>query len=289
MLLSRLCRLRASENPPYVFLLLHGGGQSSLSWACAATHLKQHTNVVALDLRGHGATHTNNDTDLSTPTAIADITAALTALYTPDPPPPLIVAGHSMGGALAIHLTAASTLPIVGCLCLDLVEGSAIASMDHIRQSVERRPAHFPSLATAVEWTVRSSLILNPISARLSVPPTLTYQSATQSYVWRTDLLASQPHWLGWFEGLTATFLARPQPKLLLLADVERLDVAMSVAQMQGRLQVVVLRGCGHQLMEDRPADVARCMVDFCVRQQMARRGRMVREGKTVGVLGIGN
>ena len=268
---------------------MHGGGQTSLSWACATTHLKAHANVVALDLRGHGASHSDDDTDLSTLTAVADITAALTALYAPHPPPPMVVAGHSMGGALAIHLTAAGTLPVIGCLCLDLVEGSAIASMAHIRQSVERRPAHFPSLATAVEWTVRSSLILNPTSARLSVPPTLTYQPLTQSYGWRTDLLSSQPHWLGWFEGLTATFLSCAQPKLLLLADVERLDVAMSVAQMQGKLQVVVLRGCGHQLMEDRPADVARCLVDFCVRQQMARRGRLVREGKAIGVLGVGN
>ena len=243
---------------------------------------------MALDLRGHGATHINNDTDLSTATAVADITAALTALYAPNSPPPMVVAGHSMGGALAIRLTAASTLPVIGCLCLDLVEGSAIASMEHIRQSVERRPAHFPSLPTAIEWTVRSSLILNPTSARLSVPATLTYEAGLQSYTWRTDLLASQPHWLGWFEGLTSTFLSFQQPKLLLLADVERLDVAMSVAQMQGRLQVVVLRGCGHQLMEDRPADVARCMMDFCVRQQMARRGRLVKEGKAVGVLGLG-
>ena len=243
---------------------------------------------MALDLRGHGDTHTSNDTDLSTPTAVGDITAALVALYAPAPAPPMVVAGHSMGGALAIHLTAANTLPVIGCLCLDLVEGSAIASMDHIRQSVQRRPAYFPSLDTAIEWTVRSSLILNTTSARLSVPPTLVYQPATARYEWRTDLLVSQPHWLGWFEGLTATFLSFAQPKLLLLADVERLDVAMSVAQMQGRLQVVVLRGCGHQLMEDRPADVARCMLDFCVRQQMARRGRIVREGKTIGVLGVG-
>ena len=271
-----------------MFLLLHGGGQSSLSWACATTHLKQHTSVVALDLRGHGSTTTTNDTDLSSATAIADITAALTALYAPNPPPPMVVAGHSMGGALAIRLTAANTLPVIGCLCLDLVEGSAIASMDHIRHSVARRPTNFPTLATAIEWTVRSSLILNPTSARLSVPPTLAYHPPSQSYVWRTDLLASQPHWLGWFEGLTAAFLACGQPKLLLLADVERLDVAMSVAQMQGRLQVVVLRGCGHQLMEDRPVEVARCMVEFCARQQMARRGRMVKEGKTVGVLGLG-
>jgi len=278
----------ATDDPPYVFLLLHGGGQSSLSWACAATHLKQHANVVALDLRGHGATHTDNDTDLSTPTAVADITAALTALYAPNPPSPMVVAGHSMGGALAIRLTAANTLPVIGCLCLDLVEGSAIASMEHIRHSVQQRPSHFPSLDTAIEWTVRSSLILNPTSARLSVPATLTYQPTTHSYTWRTDLLASQPHWLGWFEGLTAAFLGCPQPKLLLLADVERLDREMSVAQMQGRLQVVVLRGCGHQLMEDRPVDVVRCMVEFCGRQQMARRGRMAKEGKTVGVLGIG-
>ena len=210
----------------------------------------------------------------------------LTALYAPQAPPPVLVAGHSLGGALAIRLTASKALPIIGCLCVDLVEGSAIASMDHIRSSVSSRPTAFPSLPSAIEWTLRSSIILNAESARVSVPPQLRLRGS--EWVWRTDLLASQSHWMGWFSGLSALFLSCGCPKLLLLANVDRLDVEMSVGQMQGKLQVEVVRDAGHQLHEDKPREVARLMVEWMQRQQMVKRAKMMREGGGVGGAGAG-
>ncbi len=57
-----LLGLRASNKP--VVLLLHGGGQSGLSWTLAVQELKalyRSLHVVAPDFRGHGATKTIND------------------------------------------------------------------------------------------------------------------------------------------------------------------------------------------------------------------------------------
>ena len=55
---------------------------------------------------------------------------------------------------------------------------------------------------------------------------------------WRTDLAASQPFWEGWYQGLSDLFMGLKVPKLLVLADTNRLDTPLTVAQMQGRFQM---------------------------------------------------
>lgn len=65
-------------------------------------------------------------------------------------------------------------------------------------------------------------------------------------YVWRTDLLATQQYWQGWFRGLTKSFLESPLKKQLLLAGSERMDKELTIAQMQGKFQMVVVEDCGH-------------------------------------------
>jgi protein phosphatase methylesterase 1 len=198
-----------------------------------------------------------------------------------------------VGGALSIRLAASGLLPVIGCLCVDLVEGSAVASLEHMRAAVAARPPAFPSLAAAIEWAVRAAVVLNPESARVSIPPQLVASAPpprsssaaaepppeAASWRWRTDLLASEVYWSGWYSGLSSLFLSLRCPKLLLLASVDRLDREMSVGQMQGKLQVEVVRGCGHAVQEDQPRETARLMLDWMRRQQMQRRGRMLMAG----------
>ena len=58
---------------------------------------------------------------------------------------------------------------------------------------------------------------------------------AQQLYTWRIDLTATEPHWQGWFRGLSPLFLDAPAPKVLLLAGIDRLDRELAVGQMQGQ------------------------------------------------------
>ena len=51
--------------------------------------------------------------------------------------------------------------------------------------------------------------------------------------VWRTPLASTAQYWEGWYAGLSQLFLACRAPKLLLLADTDRLDRDLMVAQMQ--------------------------------------------------------
>lgn len=93
-----------------------------------------------------------------------------------------------------------------------------------------------------------------PVEEILSTSPTsaTTPQRPASSYdfVWRHDLLSTEPHWRGWFEGLSKEFLTVKCARLLLLAGTDRLDKELMIGQMQGKYQLVVLPDVGHSLQE---------------------------------------
>ena len=210
---------------------------------------------------------------------------------------------------------------------VDLVEGSAVASLGHMRGVVESRPTAFRSPGAAVHWALRCGAMRNPLSARFSLPDQLVLSVLTEEetaqatsaqqqqqqqqqhectdgneltaitaaassivatsstvasssspssaaaapipcYRWRTDLLASESYWGGWFHGLGSLFLGCSAPKLLLLASADRLDPLMMVAQMQGKLQVDVVANAGHSVQEDQPAETARRIAAFAARHK---------------------
>jgi len=91
-----------------------------------------------------------------------------------------------------------------------------------------------------------------------------------RGYTWRIDLSATEPHWSGWFRGLSARFLGVPTAKLLLLAGVDRLDRDLTVGQMQGKFQMQVLPQVGHAVHEDSPDKVAEVLATFLTRNKLA-------------------
>ena len=58
---------------------------------------------------------------------------------------------------------------------------------------------------------------------------------------WRTHLQSSQRFWAGWYRGLSEHFLSVPAPKVLIIADTNRLDTPLTIGQMQGKFQQVLL------------------------------------------------
>jgi protein phosphatase methylesterase 1 len=114
---------------------------------------------------------------------------------------------------------------LAGLVAVDVVEGTAMASLVHMRYTLSDRQLHFPSVEKAIEWSVRGGGALRNVdSARISVPSTLRYQEDRHCYVWRTHLEHSEAYWRGWYEGLSEVFLPCPVPKLLLLAGTDGLD-----------------------------------------------------------------
>ncbi|RBQ93647.1 hypothetical protein VDGD_08768 [Verticillium dahliae] len=305
-----------------LFVAHHGAGSSALSFALVAAEIRRalpHAGFLSLDARGHGATVTPDQDrpDLSLPTLTADLAAviALTArrmAWPADALPPMVLVGHSLGGAVITSLAADPPPDLAPCLLghavLDVVEGSAMDALQSMHAYLSTRPAGFASIEAAIEWHVRSRTVRNALSARTSVPALLVErvaaaadteadteadtgsraQTSARPWRWRTDLAATQPFWEGWFTGLSARFLAARGGKLLLLAGTDRLDTTLTIGQMQGRYALQVFPEAGHFIHEDLPEKTAVALVDFFRRNDRGalvlppKVGDLLRQGKRV-------
>lgn len=320
-------------------ITLHGGGYSGLSWALFSQEITKmiHCQVVSIDIRGHGETKVTNPDDLDIDTLVKDVEQVLLRLFIPDCIPPLILVGHSMGGAIAVRAAHLRSLEyaICGIVVIDVVEGTAMDALASMQSFLRSRPTHFRSIEHAIEWCVRSGQVRNVDSAKVSMPSQIlncetnllatneieTYEpsgeeavvatrhetradsiaeepdgeeeeegkevaeeqtqfakpapvenaigSSSMKYKWRIDLSKSEPHWAGWFQGLSGAFLTVRAPRLLLLASIDGLDKELTVGQMQGKFQMKVLTRCGHAVHEDSPEEVARVISSFALRHRL--------------------
>ena len=163
---------------------------------------------------------------------------------------------------------------VSGLAVLDVVEGTAMDALDRMRSIVLSHPRGFDSVHDAIAWHIDSKTIANPDSARVSVPPLVQRdpsvpapapaparqetrtdehvevladdahgqpepqpepeQARKYAYRWKADLLATEPYWKSWFQGLSLRFVSVKTARLLLLAGTDRLDRELMIGQMQG-------------------------------------------------------
>uniref|UniRef100_A0A915JSZ8 protein phosphatase methylesterase-1 n=1 Tax=Romanomermis culicivorax TaxID=13658 RepID=A0A915JSZ8_ROMCU len=95
--------------------------------------------------------------------------------------------------------------------------------------------------------------------------------SARKKYEWRIDLSRTESYWRDWFRNLSAKFLSCKQAKLLILAGVDRLDKELTIGQMQGKFQMIVLPKVGHCVQEDSPERLAEAVSSFLVRNLICK------------------
>eukprot|EP00922_Rhytidocystis_sp_ex-Travisia-forbesii_P052859 GHVS01078398.1.p1 GENE.GHVS01078398.1~~GHVS01078398.1.p1 ORF type:complete len:488 (+),score=74.56 GHVS01078398.1:57-1520(+) len=283
-----------------LLVLLHGGGHSAMSWALVAERMRPHLFVAAFDLRGHGESRCACEENLAIDVLVDDATRLINHVFYNlsdyvrrcersqgdsqnismrllGPPRGIdptcngiVLVGHSMGGALAGHLAASGRIPnVLGLVVVDAVEGTAIEALPVMRTFVRRLPRSFASPACAVRWALDSKTLLNAQSARLSIPSQLTQRANDQTWTWRCDLAATEPHWRGWFTGLSGAFLSARCPKMLVLAGHDRLDKQLMIAHMQGKFQLQVVLQSGHVIMEDQPEEVTQVLLDFARRYKL--------------------
>jgi protein phosphatase methylesterase 1 len=231
-----------------LFVTHHGAGSSALSFAVLTSEVRKRlpsAGVLSLDARGHGSTSITpepEELDLRLETLSADLLSVIDKTKTQmnwKEMPPLILIGHSLGGAVVTDVAKSGKLgnAVLGYAVLDVVEGSAIDALQTMHTYLCTRPLGFPSLESGIEWHIRSRTIRNSVSARTSVPALLVHNEevrGSRPWTWRTDLAATQPFWEGWFIGLSKKFLEARGGKLLLLAGTDRLDKELIIGQMQG-------------------------------------------------------
>lgn len=244
----------AAKGP--LFICHHGAGASAMSFARFAAAVRDTlpaAGVLSLSARDHGSVIHRSSTplpDFSLGALTQDALNAL-ALVVAEMGwaklPPAVFVGHSLGGAVATTVAAEGKLgaQLVGFAVLDVVEGSAIEALSHMRSYLSSRPQRFASVESAVEWHVRSRTLRDVESARASVPSLLIRDGdgdgnggAGEGWKWRTDLWATKDWWEEWFRGMSGKFLRGRAAKCLVLAGTDRLDKELMVGQMQGRCEL---------------------------------------------------
>uniref|UniRef100_A0A7E4UZE1 Protein phosphatase methylesterase 1 n=1 Tax=Panagrellus redivivus TaxID=6233 RepID=A0A7E4UZE1_PANRE len=241
-------------------ICIHGAGYTGLSFAQLAKFLltKMECQVIAPDLRGHGETKCAEPMDLSKPRLVADVAAIYEKLFPDeDTRPYAFVVGHSMGGSVAIRLCHDKLIPkVLSLVVIDVVEGTALAALADMPTVLRHRPKVFKTLEKAVQWASTSGDSMSRLpGSRQSVPSQLKKTDA--GYEWIVDLAATKPFWLGWFQGISKEFLACSQGKILIIGHVDRLDVELTRAEIQGQYQNVIVRDAGHAIHENDPEHVA--------------------------------
>ena len=111
--------------------------------------------MLGIDLRGHGGSYTENETDLSCDTLTCDIESVLSSFFASHPGgvPPLLLAGHSLGGILAVRLVERGNLPVRGVCVVDAGEESATRSMHFVKEYINSIPPKFYLLEEAIHWS----------------------------------------------------------------------------------------------------------------------------------------
>lgn len=131
---------------------------------------------------------------------------------------------------------------------------------------LKKRPETFKSPQAAIEWTINENLCRNRRAAAISTPAQLVQDQGSGAWRWRTPLLRSEPDWQGWYEGLSQAFLDVKVPKVLVLAGSDRLDKALTIAQMQGKFQMTLVPNSGHAVHEDDPDKMVEVVSTFVKR-----------------------
>ncbi|XP_067136169.1 protein phosphatase methylesterase 1-like [Centruroides vittatus] len=170
---SNIFRVYCNGESGPLLLLLHGGGYSGLTWSLFTSNISHlvECQIAAIDLRGHGETKTTNDSDLSAETLSRDVGNVIQNMYGSENLPPVILIGHSMGGAVAVHVVHQDLIPTcIGLVVIDVVEGTAMEALQSMQSFLRSRPSSFPTIENAVEWCVRSGQVRNIESARVSMP-----------------------------------------------------------------------------------------------------------------------
>ncbi|TPX32765.1 hypothetical protein SeMB42_g07577 [Synchytrium endobioticum] len=266
-------KAEASMKSIPLFYFHHGGGHSAMTWALTVKELKHgvlgdNCLTLCFDCRGHGSTRTDREDDLSLERLSSDFVNVLHAGH-PVLPNEIVLVGHSMGGAVVVDVASRGLIKnVIGVVVLDIVEGTAMESLNYMFKSLLDRPPSFPSIQSAIEWSLKHDGSKDLEAARISVPSQLQplqddRNGKVTGYTWRTNLTASQPYWKGWYEGMSSKFLSVKGGRLIILAGTDRLDKALMIGQMQGKFQMTVLNRVGHSIQEDAPVALSRSLESF--------------------------
>lgn len=224
-------------------LLLHGAGGNLMHWPGELRRLAGRT-VIGVDLPGHGHSAGPGRRDIG---AYAEIVRALVEKLDL---PHFVVAGHSMGGAIALELALRAPSHLAGLILVGT--GARLRVAPQVLQGIE---TDFAATATLLaEWTHAPAAdpnLLRLYTRRLRETPAEVLRDdfvACDAFDRRSDLAAVSA------------------PTLILCGDADRMTPVKYSQFLRDEIrnsQLVVVPGAGHMVMLERPAAVTAAIDAF--------------------------
>ncbi|HEV2851411.1 MAG TPA: alpha/beta fold hydrolase [Thermoanaerobaculia bacterium] len=228
---------------PVLFLhsLAGNGGQ----WALQLDHLRRHRRAVALDLRGHGESDPAEDGDYSIAGLAGDVAAAADQLGLRR----FILAGHSLGGLVAVEYAGRHPERVAGLLLVDPNGDMSRVPESEYRPFLETLRTH--PLAELESYFRQLVVSGDPDAARWVLEDLrLTDENAITGAI--EDSMRYEP--------LPALERYRG-PKLSVISDMNRLPY--SLHNLHPGLPARLMTGTGHWVMMDRPEAFNHLMEEF--------------------------
>jgi len=183
----------------------------------------------------------------------------------------LIIVGHSLGGVIATMVAHRQgyRFNVSSVIALDTVEETAISHLSHMEEVLKSWPQFFPNKEDYLNWATRIGRPFSRASAELSLPSLFIEEGSSNNFIWRTNLLESKQFWSGWFTGFDNSFLTLTIPHLLILSSMDILDTVLTVAHMQGKIEIEAIRALdtSHFFHEDFPDETVAIIIKFINRK----------------------
>jgi len=243
-----LAYTRRGHGAPLV--LIHGYPLDSSIWGEVVPLLEEHFDLIIPDVRGFGGSATTTNMYTLTDVA-ADINGLLDELGVPS----AFVAGHSMGGYLALAL--AKAYP-------EHVRGLALISSQTAADAPEGKQKRYDTAKQVEEQGV--GVVVEAMTPKLSADAriqsfvrNLMAEQKAQAYIGTLKAMAEREDTLSMLAA--ATF-----PLIIVHGDADALipvAKAREVASVASRATLIELAGIGHMPMLESPQAVADALMKF--------------------------
>jgi lipase len=178
---------RYGPSRPVQMLAIHGLTGHGQRWQKLAGYLPEIT-VAAPDVLGHGRS------SWAAPWSIDANVSALAALLDDEADTPVLVVGHSFGGALAMHLAAARPDQVAGLLLLDPAVGLDGTWMREIAEAMFSSPDYPDAAEARMEKATGSWADVDPALLDAELDEHLV-KLPSGRYGWRVSLPAMMSYW----------------------------------------------------------------------------------------------
>jgi len=181
-----------SDGP--LLVLVHGGRDHARSWDFVAAELRDQYHVVAPDLRGHGDSAWAVGSQYAMPDYLLDLNQLLRHLGTQ----PVILVGHSLGGAIVLQyagtyperVSRVAAIEGLGPPPTMLVDKPVEERLDEWIRTMEllatRQPRRYASISEAAGRMRAANARLSPeLASHLTLHGTVRMEDGT--YAWKFD------------------------------------------------------------------------------------------------------